>query len=64
MINKFLELNPNFSLESRIIEPCCGKGAFLLGLYKRGFKNIEFSDINPYNVSFCNLLLGTDKGKV
>ena len=63
MIEKFIELNG--SLESlKIIEPCCGKGVFLVELlnHKAKIENLYWNDINPINVQFCNLLLGVNKG--
>ena len=45
--------------EAKIIEPCCGKGAFLIGLYKvykkkniiqKFYDNVSWFDINPINV--------------
>ena len=34
MIEKFDELNPDLLPTLKIIEPCCGKGVFLVELYK------------------------------
>ncbi len=57
MVAKCVELIPGFK-DMKIIEPCCGKGVFLVELLKAGCRNIHWSDINPYNVTFCNLLTG------
>lgn len=36
MVDKFLELNPDFiKKHNDIIEPCCGKGAFIIALYNK-----------------------------
>ena len=58
MIEKFIELNG--SLEKLdIIEPCCGKGVFLLSLIAHGANPMKlyWNDINPVNVEYCNFLM-------
>lgn len=63
MVAKCVELIPGFK-DMKIIEPCCGKGVFLVELHKAGCRDIHWSDINPYNVIFCNLLMNSNEGKV
>ena len=63
MLEKFLELN-HVEKNIKVIEPCCGKGAFLIELLDRGFTNIDYADINILNVRVCDFITGQHHGVV
>ena len=54
MLDKFEEFYPGKIKDKnfKIIEPCCGKGAFLIEIYKRrgSLENVFYNDINIINV--------------
>ncbi len=69
LMKEFKDSNGKINRIYKILEPCCGKGIFLLNIYNFLVENstlskkqileecIYFADISPLNIFICKLLL-------
>lgn len=69
LVKEFKDSNGKINRIYKVLEPCCGKGIFLLNVYNFLVENstlskkqileecIYFADISPLNIFICKLLL-------